>query len=293
MLQRQVGDIVIHRIIESERPDFDAAGFFPQVTPEQWAPYRERLAGWALDRKVNGLVFPMQSFLVRTRHHIIVVDTCVGDHKERARPNWNMTTSGEFLQRFAETGVRPEQVDFVLTTHFHTDHVGWNTRWENDRWVPTFPNARYLISRREWDHWQAAGMAALARTGDYITDSVLPVFAAGQADLVGDEHAIASEISVELAPGHTPGQMMVRLGSGHDQAILSADLMHHPLQVRYPEWSTRFCTDPAQARTTRINFFNEQANTGRLIFPAHFPSPTGGTIERNGKGFRFIFDGEI
>jgi glyoxylase-like metal-dependent hydrolase (beta-lactamase superfamily II) len=159
--------------------------------------------------------------------------------------------------------------------------------------VPTFPNARYLISRREWDHWQAAGMAALARTGDYITDSVLPVFAAGQADLVGAEYAVTSEVSVELAPGHTPGQMMVRLGSGREQAILSADLMHHPLQVRYPEWSTRFCTDPVQARTTRINFFNEVANTGRLIFPAHFPSPTGGTIERDGKDFRFIFDGEF
>jgi hypothetical protein len=86
---------------------------------------------------------------------------------------------------------------------------------------------------------------------------------------------------------------MVRLGSGRDQAILSADLMHHPLQVRYPEWSTRFCTDPAQARITRINFFNEHANSGRLIFPAHFPSPTGGTIERDGKDFRFAFAGEV
>jgi len=121
MLQQQVGEITIHRILESERPDFDAAGFFPQITPEQWAPYRQRLAGWAMDPGVNGLVFPMQSFLLRTRHHTIVVDTCVGDHKERARPNWNMTSSGEYLKRFAETGVRPEQVDFVMTTHFHTD----------------------------------------------------------------------------------------------------------------------------------------------------------------------------
>ncbi len=93
----------------------------------------------------------------------------------------------------------------MLCSHLHVDHVGWNTRLENGRWVPTFPNARYLIARREWDHWQTAGPAALARTGDYITDSVLPVFDAGQADLIGDEHAIASEISVEPAPGHTPG----------------------------------------------------------------------------------------
>ena len=99
MLERQVGEVVINRIIESERPDFDAAQFFPTITPEQWAPYRQRLAGWAMDPAVNGLVFPMQSFLLRTRHHTVVVDTCVGDHKERARPNWNMTSSGGGCQR--------------------------------------------------------------------------------------------------------------------------------------------------------------------------------------------------
>jgi glyoxylase-like metal-dependent hydrolase (beta-lactamase superfamily II) len=158
--------------------------------------------------------------------------------------------------------------------------------------VPTFPNARYLIGRREFEHWKAAGPAALARAGDYITDSVLPVFDTGQADLISDEHAVASEISVEPAPGHTPGQLMVRLGSGREQAVLSADLMHHPLQVHYPEWSTRFDTDPVQARATRIKFLNDHANTGRLVFPAHFPSPTGGAIERDGKDFRFAFWGK-
>jgi glyoxylase-like metal-dependent hydrolase (beta-lactamase superfamily II) len=117
------------------------------------------------------------------------------------------------------------------------------------------------------------GMAALARTGDYITDSVLPVFAAGQADLVGDEHAVASEISVELAPGHTPGQMMVRLGSGRDQAILSADLMHHPLQVRYPEWSTRFCTDPAASAHHPHQFFQRAGQHREAHLPGAFPEP--------------------
>ena len=114
------------------------------------------------------------------------------------------------------------------------------------------------------------------------------MFDSGQADLIGDEYALAGDVSVEPAPGHTPGQLMVRIGAGRGQAILSADLMHHPLQVRYPEWSTRFCADQA----TRINFFNEHADTGRLILPAHFPSPTGGRIARDGKDFRFTFDGE-
>jgi glyoxylase-like metal-dependent hydrolase (beta-lactamase superfamily II) len=191
-----------------------------------------------------------------------------------------------------EAGVAPEDIDVVLCTHLHVDHVGWNTRLENGHWVPTFPNARYLIARREWDYWQSAGSAALARTGDYIADSVLPIFAAGQAELIGDEHALAGDISLEPAPGHTPGLMMMRLGAGGGQAILSSDLMHHPLQIRYPEWSTRFCVDPQQARQTRMSFLNEHANSGRLIFPTHFPSPTGCTIERDGKAYRVIFDGE-
>jgi glyoxylase-like metal-dependent hydrolase (beta-lactamase superfamily II) len=105
--------------------------------------------------------------------------------------------------------------------------MGWNTRLENGRWVPTFPNARYLIAQREWDYWCAAGPAALARTGDYITDSILPIFKSGQADLIGDEHMLASDIALETAPGHTPGLMLVRLSGGRHEAILCSDLMHH------------------------------------------------------------------
>ena len=133
---------------------------------------------------------------------------------------------------------------------------------------------------------------ALARTGDYITDSVLPIFKAGQADLIGDEHMLASDIALELAPGHTPGLTIVRLGGERDEAILCSDLMHHPLQVRYPTWSTRFCADSDQARLTRIEFFKKHANSGRLVFPTHFPTPTGGTIARHGAEYRFVFDGE-
>jgi glyoxylase-like metal-dependent hydrolase (beta-lactamase superfamily II) len=121
---------------------------------------------------------------------------------------------------------------------------------------------------------------------------VLPIFKAGQADLIGDERMLASNIALEAAPGHTPGLTLLRLGGGREQAVLCSDLMHHPLQVRYPAWSTRFCTDPDQARRTRLAFFETHADSGRLIFPTHFPTPTGGTIVRDGAGFNFLFDGE-
>jgi glyoxylase-like metal-dependent hydrolase (beta-lactamase superfamily II) len=285
------GESTLHRIVESEGPLLSPFEIFSDCTQAHLDAYRDWLVPRFQDASSGLLTITIQSFLIRRAGLTVLVDSCGGNDKERARPHFHRQ-SRPWLQTLSAAGVTPADIDIVLCSHLHVDHVGWNTRLENGLWVPTFPKARYLVSRREWDHWQAAGAAALARTGDYITDSVLPVFAAGQAELIGDEHAIASELSVEPAPGHTPGQLMVRLGSGRDQAILSADLMHHPLQVRHPEWSTRFCTDPAQARETRIRFLHEHADSGRLVFPAHFPSPTGGVIARDGKTYRFAFWGE-
>jgi glyoxylase-like metal-dependent hydrolase (beta-lactamase superfamily II) len=285
------GASTLQRIVESEGPLLSPFEIFGDCTQAHLDANRDWLVPRFQDAASGLLAITIQSFLIRQAGLTILVDACGGNDKERARPHFHRQNR-PWLQTLRAAGVAPQDIDIVLCSHLHVDHVGWNTRLENGRWVPTFPKARYLISRREWDHWRAAGAAALTRTGDYITDSVLPVFAAGQAELVGDEHSVASEISVEPAPGHTPGQLMVRLGSGRDQAILSADLMHHPLQVRFPDWSTRFCTDPVQARATRIAFFKQQANSGRLVFPAHFPSPTAGFIERDGENYRFAFWGE-
>jgi glyoxylase-like metal-dependent hydrolase (beta-lactamase superfamily II) len=286
------GASTLQRVVESETPLLSPFEIFPDCTQAHLDAHRHWLQPRHQDPASGLLTITIQSFLIRQTGLTILVDSCSGnDKEERTRPQFRRA-HWPWLQTLREAGVSPEDVDIVLCSHLHVDHVGWNTRLENGRWVPTFPNARYLVGRREWDHWRAAGSAGVARSGDYITDSVLPVFAAGQAELIGNEHALASEISVEPAPGHTPGQLMVRLGSGRGQAVLCADLMHHPLQVQFPEWSTRFCTDPTQARTTRINFLNAQASTGHFVFPAHFPSPTGGTVERDGKGFRFKFCGE-
>ena len=281
----------LHRIVESEQPTLSPFEVFPDCTQAHLDANRGWLVPRFQDPDGGRLVITIQSFLIRQGGLTVLVDACGGNDKERVRPHFHHQRH-PWLDTLRAAGAAPEDVDVVLCTHLHVDHVGWNTRLENGRWVPTFPNARYVIAQREWDHWRNAGAAAMARTGDYMTDSVLPVFASGQAELIGDEHALASDITLEPAPGHTPGLTLVRLSGGGREAVLASDLMHHPLQLRYPDWSTNFCTDPDQARRTRGDFLRRHAGTGRLIFPTHFPSPTGGRIERDGAAYRFVYDGE-
>src|SRR6516164_11126992 len=288
-----LGEITIHPVVEQQGAFFDALSFFPNLSKEVLDENRNWLRPEFIDAQ-DRLVLCIQSFVIKTPRHNILIDACVGNHKPRpTRPFWNMLNSDRFEKGLAVAGLTVDDIDYVMCTHLHTDHVGWNTRLENGRWVPTFPNARYLIAQREWDYWRAAGPAAFAWTGDYITDSVLPIFKSGQAELIGDGHTLASDIALETAPGHTPGLTLVRLSGGRHEAIMCSDLMHHPLQVRYPTWSTRFCVDPDQARLTRIEFFKKHADSGRLVFPTHFPTPTGGTIARDGADYHFVFDGEV
>ncbi|OGK94677.1 MAG: hypothetical protein A2X50_13085 [Candidatus Rokubacteria bacterium GWF2_70_14] len=287
MLQRQVGDIVINRIIESERPDFDAAQFFPTIAADQWAPYRQRLAGWAMETASNALIFPMQSFLLRTRHHTIVVDTCVGDHKQRARPNWNMTSSGEYLKRLAGTGVRPEDVDYVMCTHMHTDHVGWNTRLENGRWVPTFPKARYVMSEQEWTYWSAFHKDT---PQNQIADSVIPVVESGHAQMVKNDFAIDEDVWFESTPGHTPDHVSVRIASKGAQAVITGDLIHSPVQCLETEWVPRPDFDPPQAAATRRAFLERYCERDVLVCASHFPSPSFGHVIREGNAFWFKYE---
>ena len=149
----------------------------------------------------------------------MLVDCCAGNDKDRKRPHFHRQKL-PWLDTLRAAGASPEDIDVVLCTHLHVDHIGWNTRLENGQWVPTFPNARYLIAQREWDFWRNAGPAALERTGDFLTDSVLPIIDSGQAEMIGDTHALKSDISIEPVHGHTPGQKMLRLGSGAEQALL-------------------------------------------------------------------------
>jgi glyoxylase-like metal-dependent hydrolase (beta-lactamase superfamily II) len=286
------GEMSLSRVVESEEPLLSPFEIFAECTPDHIAANLHWLAPRFYDPKAGLLTIAIQSFLIRRRGLTILVDTCAGNDKQRRRPFFHQR-NWPWLDRLRAAGVAPADVDVVLCSHLHVDHVGWNTRLENGRWVPTFPNARYLIAQREWAYWQSAGPAGLERTGDYIADSVLPVFTTGQAELIGDGHDLGAGIAIEPAPGHTPGHMVVKLRGGGRDAILAGDLMHHPLQLRYPDWSTRFCVDPTMARETRRRFLDAHAGTNRIVIPAHFPSPSGGTIERDGDHYRFRFCDEV
>ena len=229
------------------------------------------------------LLFAFQSYLVKTPHHTILIDTCIGNDKPRARPSWNMRSDESYLRALNAAGVGVGDIDYVMCTHLHPDHIGWNTRLDNGRWVPTFPNARYIFGDAEYKHWSVEN-----ETKDLVhfADSVLPVVEARRADLVANDFNIGDHVRLFATPGHTPGHVAIALGRGRDDAIMSGDAVHSPLQMRYPELSPRFDNHPEQAAATRRALFERCCDTDTLLCTAHFPSPSAGRVKRWGDGFK-------
>lgn len=279
----RIGEITIDRIIEQEGSFVPALEVFPALTPELLEENRHWLEPSALDSEGN-LRFCFQSFLVRTPHHTILVDSCIGNDKPRpTRPNWHMKSDDRWMRGLAGAGLRVEDIDYVMCTHLHVDHVGWNTRLQDGRWVPTFPKARYVFAQTEYAYWEAEHAK---EPNPVFGDSVLPVVEAGRAELVGNEHAVGDHVRLLPTPGHTPGHVSVALGTGGTDAVVSGDLIHSPLQARYPEMSIRFDVDMAASAVTRRAFLERFCDTGTVCCMTHFPSPSIGRLKRWGEGFR-------
>jgi glyoxylase-like metal-dependent hydrolase (beta-lactamase superfamily II) len=236
-------------------------------------------------------VVTVQTYVIRTKYHTILVDTCIGNDKCRAHvPGWSKM-QGSYLRLLEQDcGVKPEQVDYVICTHLNVDHIGWNTRLVDGQWVPTFPDAKYLFVRKEWEFWKQQYDKNRNTEDGSIADSVIPVVEAGKAIFVQGDYVVDDQVFLEPTPGHTPGHVCVHVKGGGKEAILSGDIMHHPVQMAEPQWSSVFCVDPKTAAATRRTFLEQNADTGRLILAAHFPQPTMGTIIASGKSFRFIFE---
>jgi glyoxylase-like metal-dependent hydrolase (beta-lactamase superfamily II) len=284
----KVGDITIHRVVEQEAPFFDPLTFFPKLSKDTLEENRAWMTdGGYLDRKNGELVLCIQSYLIQTPHHNILIDSCVGNHKPRPhRPFWNMMNSDAFERNLKATGVTVDQIDYVMCTHLHVDHVGWNTKLENGRWVPTFPKAKYVFSDRELAHWtETEGKDPAA--APWITDSVLPIVAAKREEVVKSDHTFSDLINLIPTPGHTIDHYSVRVGKPGNDAIITGDMIHSPLQARYPELGMRVDYDSPQAGQSRRKLFGHICDTSTMLCTAHFPSPSLGRIKRWGDGFKF------
>jgi len=288
MPKRPIGQITVESILEFSSADFDPLTFFPETTTEDWHRHQSWMEPSALEPNSGLLILTMQSFLVRTRHHTILIDICLGDHKPRpARPSWHQMQLGTFLPNLAAAGVSPEQVDYVMCTHLHWDHVGWNTQLRDGRWVPTFPNATYIFSEKEVEAWKQVPEEVPT---EHLTDSVLPVIAAGQAKLVSSDFALDDEVWLEPSPGHTPDHMSVCLASQGTQAVITGDLIHSPVQCLEPQWIMRADFDPEQARVTRRAFLEKYCETDVLVCATHFPASSMGHIIRRDDAFWFQYE---
>ncbi|MBC7634299.1 MAG: MBL fold metallo-hydrolase [Acetobacteraceae bacterium] len=281
----QVGDVTIHRIVEDEAPFEEATRFLPNLTAQQLAESRSWMAPAALDPATDKLIFCFQSYLVVTPHHKILIDTCVDNDKERpGRGNWHQNKSTRYMDALGAAGFGVDDIDAVMCTHLHVDHVGWNTKLQNGQWVPTFPKARYLFSDRELEYWTARN--AENPIGPMV-DSVLPIVAAGRADLVRSDAAFGDHIRLQPTPGHTIDHFAVQIGRGaRTDAVVTGDLIHSPIQARYPELQMRVDFDPALAVVTRRAFLEQYCDTSTLCCMAHFPSPSVSRVKRWGDGFR-------
>lgn len=278
MNQWQIGDVKITRIVELEI----AGGtrfILPDATPEACLELPWLQPHFMDDE--GRLVMSVHALVVDTGAHRIVVDTCIGNDKQRSIPNWtNLQTS--FLADLEAAGYPRESIDTVLCTHLHVDHVGWNTMLVDGKWVPTFPKARYLFADQEWRYWDQHDDDPMNL--NVVDDSVRPVFDAGQVDLVSVDHQVCDEVSLEPTPGHTPGHVSVHIRSAGQEALITGDCIHHPCQMSRTDWCSSADTDQVQGRATREAVLERYADGPVLLIGTHFPTPTAGHVKTRNEG---------
>ena len=282
-----LSDITIHPIVEQQGPFFKALEFFPTLTKATLEENRSWLEPSFIDAD-GGVVLCVQGFVIKTPHHTILVDTCVGNHKSRpTRPFWNMMNSDKFTNALAAAGLSVDDIDYVMCTHLHGDHVGWNTRLENGRWVPTFPKARYIMSDRELAHWTAREKDD-PQSVPWITDSVLPIIAAKREQIVRSDFAFSETVKLMPTPGHTIDHFSVLVGRPGEDAFITGDMIHSPLQGKYPDLGMLADYDSPQAGRTRRAVFDRLCEAPTLVCATHFPMPSTGRVRRWGDGYKFV-----
>ena len=287
MHQITLGDVTVTRLEEMHGPIMPPAAFFPTIPESAWAEQSDALVPDHLDEAGEMVQVAMQTWLLRSEGRTILIDTGVGNDKSRpAVAVWDQLHL-DYLGTLAAAGVAPSEVDLVVNTHLHVDHVGWNTTLVDGVWEPTFPNATYLMPRADFEHWNPKNNPNIAGgvNENVYEDSVAPIQAAGLVQLWEGSHDIDSALRLEAAPGHTPGNSVITLTSGADRALFAGDLMHSPIQVAHTDHNSCFCENPAEAIATRSRFLGWAADANALVLPAHFSGHGALEVERRGAGF--------
>jgi glyoxylase-like metal-dependent hydrolase (beta-lactamase superfamily II) len=282
MLSWRIGDVTVTRILELE-----ATGGSRFILPQATREVVQEI-GWLAPHfadETGRLKMSVHALVVQTPKRRIIVDTCIGNDKQRDIPTWSHLQTS-FLADLASAGFARESIDTVLCTHLHVDHVGWNTMLVDGAWVPTFPNARYLLGRAEFDYWRAEDEGRDDLSTSPFHDSVKPVFDAGLVDLVETDHRVCDEISLEPTLGHTPGHVSVRIRSKGEEALITGDFIHHPCQLARPEWASLADYDEQASTATRGRVFKALEGTSVLMIGTHFAAPTAGHVVRDGEAWR-------
>lgn len=286
-----VGSAEVARVLDGHLLIETAQTFFPDFDRDALKPYLHWLCPTHYDDESGRIPLPVHSWLIRLGGKTVLIDTCLGNDKVRPNMSEMHLLNTRYLERMAEVGVRPEDVDYVLCTHMHGDHVGWNTRLENGRWVPTFPNAQYVLSRTEYEASKiyAADPDCIPWIRNVFEDSLQPVVEAGKAVLVDGNHELLDGLKLRPSPGHTPGHVCIELRSQGAGAFFVGDLLHTPIQIPLWGWSTRYCWDRQMAAQSRRELFELCAAENALLLPAHFQAPHVGRIRETNDTFGIEF----
>jgi glyoxylase-like metal-dependent hydrolase (beta-lactamase superfamily II) len=277
----KIGDVEVWRLLDLHGPFLMPEEMFPTAGPDIKAAF-ETHAPDSLCPQSGRVILPVQGFLLKTPTHTILVDSCIGNDKTvPAFPDWNQRSDTRFLASLAAAGLGVEDVDYVLCTHLHTDHVGWNTRLIDGRWVPTFPNARYLmpLADEAFHH---------ERQSDLYRESVLPVIEAGQVELVSAGHMLGDHVTLVPTPGHTPGHVSIRVNSGDQSALITGDALHSTVQCWHPEWHFKFDSDAEMAVTSRRRLLEDASESRCVVLGSHFALPSIGRVAEEHGAFRWI-----
>jgi glyoxylase-like metal-dependent hydrolase (beta-lactamase superfamily II) len=279
----RVGDVDIARIVEVYGFEDDISMLLPDATPQFVQQF-----GWLLPHFATPdgrMIISFQCFVLRSQGRTAMIDTCIGNDRRREFEVFcNMRNT--FLEDLRSAGFPPSEVTDVLCTHLHFDHVGWNTQLVGGKWVPTFPQARYLFGRREWQHWKHLRDTNGYHHMDHLQDSIDPILDAGLEEFIDPDFRLTDEVSLIATPGHTPGHVSVLIDSRGEQAVITGDLMHNPIQIAVPATEARFDMDKPLAASTRRDFVQRFCNTRTLIIGTHFAEPTAGHIVRNGEAWK-------